>query len=140
MDENKSNEYTRSALHIVQLNYLFVIYILDSNPPEIIDCPNTIYKYTDRNSRTALVWWKKPIATDNSNNVTVHQTKGPANGTLFRVGFTEIQYQATDSAGNKSPFCTFFVAVEGEYEIQNVNHRPFGINIFRFLLGPCSFM
>nr|XP_022289245.1 sushi, von Willebrand factor type A, EGF and pentraxin domain-containing protein 1-like isoform X2 [Crassostrea virginica] len=84
----------------------------DSNPPEIIDCPNTIYKYTDRNSRTAIVWWKKPIATDNSNNVTLHQTKGPANGTLFRVGFTEIQYQATDSAGNKSPFCTFFVAVE----------------------------
>lgn len=108
----------------------YVFYILDSDPPEILDCPNTIFKYTDRNSRTALVWWKKPIASDNSNNVTLHQTKGPANGTLFRVGFTEIQYQATDSAGNKSPYCTFFVAVEGKYIAQNICQRVIDRNIF----------
>lgn len=46
-------------------------------------------------------------------NVTVSQIKGPSSGSSFRVGITEIQYQATDLNGNKSPDCVFFVVVEG---------------------------
>lgn len=84
----------------------------DSEPPEITYCPNTIYSYTNRNSKEALVNWTEPSASDNSKNVTVHQIKGPKSGFSFRVGITEIRYQATDSNGNKSPECIFFVVVE----------------------------
>lgn len=84
----------------------------DSEPPEITYCPNTIYSYTNRNSKEAIVNWTEPLASDNSKNVTVRQTKGPKNGSSFRVGITEIRYQAIDSNENKSPDCTFFVVVE----------------------------
>lgn len=57
--------------------------------------------------------WSVPLASDNSKNVTIRQTKGPKNGSSFRVGITEIRYQAVDSNENKSPDCTFFVVVEG---------------------------
>lgn len=95
--------------------YVFYVYISDSEPPEITYCPNTIYSYTNRNSKEALVNWTEPSASDNSKNVTVHQIKGPKSGFSFRVGITEIRYQATDSNGNKSPECIFFVVVEGNF-------------------------
>lgn len=84
----------------------------DSEPPEITYCPNTIYSYTNRNSKEAIVNWSAPLASDNSKNVTIRQTKGPKNGSSFSVGVTEIRYQAVDLNENKSPDCTFFVVVE----------------------------
>lgn len=89
--------------------------ISDSEPPEITYCPNTIYSYTNRNSKEALVNWTEPSASDNSKNVTVHRIIGPKSGSSFRVGITEIRYQATDYNGNKSPECIFFVVVEGNF-------------------------
>lgn len=84
----------------------------DSEPPDITYCPNTIYSYTNRNSKEAVVNWSMPLASDNSKNVTIRQIKGPKNGSSFRVGITEIRYQAVDFNENKSPDCTFFVVVE----------------------------
>ncbi|XP_056008481.1 uncharacterized protein LOC125664654 [Ostrea edulis] len=84
----------------------------DSERPEINNCPNTIYAYTDRSKQTSTVNWTIPTATDNSNKVTIKRTRGPAPGSSFRVGLTEIRYKATDLSNNESPECIFFVAVE----------------------------
>lgn len=62
--------------------------------------------------------WAEPLASDNSKNVTVRQTKGPKNGSSFSVGVTEIRYQAVDLNENKSPDCTFFVVVEGNIFVE----------------------
>lgn len=79
------------------------------------NCPSTIYAYTDRNSQTAVVEWSEPTATDNGgpDNVNVSRTKGPAPGSAFPLGLTEIKYQAKDGEGNASPECVFFINVEG---------------------------
>ena len=90
-----------------------IIPIADNEPPEIINCPQTIYAYTEKLSQTAVVTWTQPTATDNSGSVTVSQTRGGISGSNFRLGLTEIRYRATDANGNNSPECIFFVNVEG---------------------------
>uniref|UniRef100_K1QIC0 Sushi, von Willebrand factor type A, EGF and pentraxin domain-containing protein 1 n=1 Tax=Magallana gigas TaxID=29159 RepID=K1QIC0_MAGGI len=84
----------------------------DTEVPEILNCPQTIYAYTDKMSQTASVTWQTPTATDNSGPVTVSQTKGAAPGSSFQLGLTEIRYKAIDANGNQSPECIFFVSVE----------------------------
>nr|XP_034325188.1 sushi, von Willebrand factor type A, EGF and pentraxin domain-containing protein 1-like [Crassostrea gigas] len=84
----------------------------DDEAPEILNCPQTIYAYTDKMSQTASVTWQTPTATDNSGTVTVSQTKGAAPGSSFQLGLTEIRYKAIDTNGNQSPECIFFVNVE----------------------------
>ncbi|XP_061173454.1 sushi, von Willebrand factor type A, EGF and pentraxin domain-containing protein 1-like [Saccostrea echinata] len=84
----------------------------DSESPEISNCPGTIFAYTDRNSRTASVSWLEPLATDNQGSAILNRTKGPAPGSIFNIGFTEIRYRAEDAEGNVSPECSFFVNVE----------------------------
>ncbi|XP_056020419.1 serine-rich adhesin for platelets-like isoform X3 [Ostrea edulis] len=84
----------------------------DSESPEMSNCPSTIFAYTDRNSQFTVVNWLEPTATDNSGSVDVSRTKGPAPGSTFPLGLTEIKYQAKDDEGNVSPECVFFVNVE----------------------------
>lgn len=88
-------------------------FILDTEAPEILNCPQTRYAYTDKMIQTASVTWQTPTATDNSGTVTVSQTKGAAPGSSFQLGLTEIRYKAIDANGNQSPECIFFVSVEG---------------------------
>lgn len=94
-------------------NRIFTLFDLDTDPPYIINCPNTIYAYTEKMSKIANVTWKIPSATDNSGSATVDQIKGPVLGSNFQIGLTEIRYMATDAKGNQSPDCIFFVNVEG---------------------------
>lgn len=81
--------------------------------PEIYECPNTIHKYANRYNTPVIVTWKEPKAKDNSNIVKLTQTMGNTSGSLFSVGRNEIRYQAKDGNGNKSPYCIFWVEVEG---------------------------
>lgn len=105
--------------------------MLDSEAPEILNCPQTIYAYTDKMSQTASVTWQTPTATDNSGTVTVSQTKGAAPGSSFQLGLTEIRYKAIDANGNQSPECIFFVNVEGIF----INSYP----QFVWFFGCCFF-
>nr|XP_022308447.1 sushi, von Willebrand factor type A, EGF and pentraxin domain-containing protein 1-like isoform X3 [Crassostrea virginica] len=84
----------------------------DNQPPEIRNCPQTVTVYTDKLSQTTVVNWTQPTATDNSDEVTVYQTKGGPPGSSFPVGQTEVRYQASDANNNTSPECTFFINVE----------------------------
>lgn len=89
------------------------IHFSDSEPPVKQLCPNTILVYNDRGTDTANVTWAEPIFTDNVGPVIINQIMGLPSGSLFRVGGTEIRYEAKDGQGNTSPKCTFFVIVEG---------------------------
>ncbi|OWF48143.1 Sushi, von Willebrand factor type A, EGF and pentraxin domain-containing protein 1 [Mizuhopecten yessoensis] len=85
----------------------------NSDPPLIIDCPGTQYAYADRGKTTAVISWKIPTVEDNSGeSIIPFQTKGQPMGSDFNIGLTEIRYTATDSSGNRSPDCIFFVNVE----------------------------
>ncbi|XP_056020426.1 LOW QUALITY PROTEIN: sushi, von Willebrand factor type A, EGF and pentraxin domain-containing protein 1-like [Ostrea edulis] len=84
----------------------------DNESPILSNCPTTIYAYTNKNKQSAVVNWTEPTATDNSGSATVSQTRGPARGSDFRLGLTEVRYRATDTTGNNSPECIFFVNVE----------------------------
>lgn len=88
-------------------------YTLDKENPEIYECPNHISTFANRNNQPVIVNWEKPKAKDNSDIVKLEQTMGQPSGSLFSVGKTEIRYQAIDGSGNKSPYCTFWVDVEG---------------------------
>ena len=92
-----------------------MISIVDNQPPEIRNCPQTVTAFTDKLSQTAVVNWTQPTARDNSDEVTVYQTKGGPPGSSFPVGQTEVRYQASDANNNTSTECTFFINVEGMY-------------------------
>lgn len=106
-------EQEQREINAKKMGSVCIIPIADNEPPEIINCPQTIYAYTDKLSQTAVVTWTQPTATDNSGSVTVSQTRGGISGSNFRLGLTEIRYRATDANGNNSPECIFFVNVEG---------------------------
>lgn len=106
----------RSILWSIILYFYFLLtfeYTLDKENPEIYDCPNHISTFANRNKKPVIVNWEKPKAKDNSNVVKLKQTVGQTSGSSFSVGKTEIRYQAIDGSGNKSPYCIFWVDVEG---------------------------
>ena len=80
----------------------------------IRNCPASFVQYSDQGSNKALVTWPLPVAVDNVDVVVdVSRTAGPAPATYFTeqpIPYT-IQYDATDSAGNKALPCIFTVTV-----------------------------
>lgn len=117
------NSKDRYVLFLVSENLFYRL--PDSEPPEILNCPNTINTFTDKISKTAVVTWSKPTALDNSGSANISQTRGLGPGSTFRQGLTEIRYRASDANGNTSPECIFFINVEGNqviHDIYNVLH------------------
>lgn len=117
------NSKDRYVLFLVSENLFYRL--PDSEPPEILNCPNTINTFTDKISKTAVVTWSKPTALDNSGSANISQTRGLGPGSTFRQGLTEIRYRASDANSNTSPECIFFINVEGNqviHDIYNVLH------------------
>ncbi|WP_373493499.1 HYR domain-containing protein, partial [Aquiflexum sp.] len=83
----------------------------DNEGPIIIDCPSDISVSNDPSVCSAVVTWTEPTATDNSG--TVNMTSNFEPGSVFPVGTTEVNYTATDEAGNQST-CSFNVTVTDE--------------------------
>ena len=74
-------------------------------PPVFATCP------ADITSGGGAVSWPEPVADDNCYApVTVTQTAGPANGSVFPEGTTTVTYTATDTTG-QSTTCSFTVTV-----------------------------
>ncbi|MFN4763943.1 HYR domain-containing protein [Gillisia sp. Q332] len=88
----------------------FTVTITDEEDPTI-SCPANINMNVDAGLCGAVVEFEMPEANDNSGNVTVAQTAGPASGELFPVGTTTVSFTATDEAGNTAT-CSFTVTVE----------------------------
>jgi hypothetical protein len=90
-----------------------VINVVDSEDPVFVNCPEGV-TYTigaDADCENGIIW-SIPIAEDNC-EVTVVQTAGPMQGMQLSLGTYEIQYTATDAAGNTAT-CNFTIVVEDD--------------------------
>ena len=83
----------------------------DTTPPVITGCPLDIIVPTDPGRAMAQVTWIEPEASDNSGRVTLVSKTLP--GTYFGIGSFNIDYMATDPAGNEA-VCSFGIVVDGE--------------------------
>jgi len=82
----------------------------DISPPSFNGtCPNNMVFYATECSSRALLLWNEPVATDNSDHVSVSypDIRPPVN---LSIGLYNILYSAIDSSGNGAN-CTFIVQV-----------------------------
>jgi gliding motility-associated-like protein len=87
----------------------FTVTVEDNEDPTIV-CPETINQQNDPGICGAAISFTLPEIADNSSDVSLEQTSGPASGETFPVGTTTVSFTATDAAGNTS-FCSFDVIV-----------------------------
>ncbi len=90
----------------------FELEVQNTNAP-VFDCPGDLLAITDPNECSAVVNFSLPEATDPCTDVTVTQTAGPAPGSTFPLGSTEVSFIAEDEFGNTST-CSFNVVVEDQ--------------------------
>jgi hypothetical protein len=89
----------------------FRVIVLDAQPP-VITCPPSQSVNTAATSCTsAAVTYATPTATDNCTPApTVTRTSGPASGSAFPAGTTNVVWRATDASG-RTATCSFSVTV-----------------------------
>ncbi len=92
-----------------QADCTFNVTGIDLEPPTISG-PEDINVNTDAGQCGAVVDYDAPTATDNCDTLSTVLTDGLVSGSLFPVGTTTVQYEATDSAGNTAAH-TFNVTV-----------------------------
>ncbi len=86
----------------------------DTVNPILTGLPSNIVTVPDSpGGATAVVTWTEPLATDNSNTVTL--TSSHPSGFRFPAGSTIVTYTATDPSGNRTS-ASFTVTV-GSYEV-----------------------
>lgn len=98
----------------------FSITITDNEAPLIVNCPANISQNNDIGVCGAAITWTAPTATDNCPGVNVTQSLGLANGAVFPLGTSTIQYIATDGAG-LTDTCTFSITISDAEAPQIVN-------------------
>ena len=89
---------------------LIIKWCTDQEAP-LIDCPTNQTVNTEPSQAYATVVWTDPQVTDNSGQIPTI-TCDAKSGSQFRIGETEVIYQAVDPAGNLAT-CTFTVKIEG---------------------------
>ena len=82
-----------------------------------IQCPQNIHVRTDPGQSYATTTWNVPVPTDNSNEPL--KVRGLQPPQKFNVGYTNIKYDVTDSAGLSSS-CVFSIVVRGTTVYQSV--------------------
>jgi hypothetical protein len=87
------------------------VYVVDTQPPIIQDCPGNIVVSNDPGKCGAVVSWVEPSARDACCLASFTSTHKP--GDFFPVGTTTVAYTAVDCHGNKS-ICSFTVTVRDE--------------------------
>ena len=92
--------------------------LTDIAPPNI-QCPQNILVRTDPGQSYATTTWNVAVPTDNSNEPL--KVRGLQPLQKFNVGYTNIKYDVTDSAGLSSS-CVFSIEVRGTTVYQSVIH------------------
>ncbi len=90
----------------------FNIVVEDQESP-VIDCPGSLELTAAAGQCSATVTFGIPSFTDNCPGGSIVQTDGPASGSSFPVGSTEVEFTATDDAGNTST-CVLTIVVNDE--------------------------
>lgn len=85
---------------------------IDTQKPEIQNCPEDIFKYAERSGQPVNISWEVPRAFDNSGVAIITQVEGPYPSSVFPVGLHKIVYSATDTRGNISPNGSFYIRVQ----------------------------
>ncbi|APG59411.1 hypothetical protein LPB144_02855 [Christiangramia salexigens] len=98
----------------------FTVTVNDEDDPTL-ECPSPINESVDAGECGAVVEFTTPQGFDNSGDVRVEQTAGPASGEVFPVGTTTVTFTATDASGNTAE-CSFTVTVNDDEapEIENM--------------------
>ena len=86
------------------------IMVNDTQAPIATTCGYSIDVNNDPQQCGAIVTYDDPTAVDNCSAVITTLLSGPASGSFFPVGTTEVIYQFTDEVGNSTE-CNFFVNV-----------------------------
>jgi hypothetical protein len=87
----------------------FTVTVIDNQDPTIV-CPSAIIRNTDANQCTSVVTYA-PTVSDNCSGATFTLVSGPASGTAFPKGSTQVTLKAVDAAGRMSGNCMFSVTV-----------------------------
>ncbi|HMX39296.1 MAG TPA: HYR domain-containing protein, partial [Saprospiraceae bacterium] len=90
----------------------FKVTITDVQAPVFTSCPANQTVHAVPNACTAVVTYATPTASDNCSAApAVTRIVGPASGSTFSVGVTQVTWKATDGAGLSST-CAFTVTVD----------------------------
>lgn len=93
-------------------------FILDTDPPRLMNCPHTVIAYADRNSTHGVITWQEPYATDNHDSVVNVTKEGSISpGDEIAAGSYKVKYKATDSAGNNAKTCTTNIIMKGKVKL-----------------------
>ncbi len=87
----------------------FTITVEDNEDPSL-ECPSNYTGGVETGVCGGIVEFETPTGFDNSGEVSITQTAGPASGEQFPVGTTTVEFTATDTAGN-STTCSFTVTI-----------------------------
>ena len=91
---------------------MVICFKTDDEMPVFMDVPEGLVVNTDSGLPTAVVFWQKPSATDNSGDpLTIASNFNP--GDSFPIGITTVTYTATDTSGNEEP-AMFTITVTGK--------------------------
>ncbi|MEN9347164.1 MAG: hypothetical protein RLZZ77_675, partial [Bacteroidota bacterium] len=101
--------YAATDIHGNITNCSFNVIVIDAQEP-VIDCPSNIQVTTDDGVCGAIVNYDIPNYIDNCSDVQVQLVAGPAPGSFFETGITEVTYAYTDASGNTGS-CTFTIEV-----------------------------
>lgn len=86
------------------------ITVNDAAPPTILNCPIDIVQVVPAGNCEDMVNFIPPAASDNCPGVNIIQTDGLVTGSNFPVGVTNVEFTATDAAGNVTT-CSFTVTL-----------------------------
>ena len=85
---------------------------IDTTPPVITGCPNTVTVSAPAGSNFAFVSWNEPRASDNSGAPPTRSRTHTPNSS-FPIGTTPVTYRFLDASGNTAS-CNFAVVVSGK--------------------------
>ena len=86
--------------------------VTDNEDPFFEPCPTSFSVRTDPQRNTANVTWPPVVAMDNVGVQEYNSNHRP--GDSFPIGDTTVEYNVTDTSGNKGS-CSFVVTVEGNF-------------------------
>ncbi len=87
----------------------FAVTVVDTRVP-IIQCPGSLILPTEPDLCSAVVAFNDATATDNCTNPPAITNLGPASGSSFPLGTTNVTFRATDASGNTRT-CSFAVTI-----------------------------
>ncbi|XP_072045209.1 hyalin-like [Amphiura filiformis] len=101
--------FADSSNNMAYCTFSIRINLVDSLPPEVLNCPSDIRTTTEVGIDQVPVFWIEPIGIDESGRTSVIQ-RSHAPGQLFAIELTQVSYLFSDDADNRA-FCNFSVTV-----------------------------